>query len=127
MGGDVHGAISLCRLEGLEALGSLRTLTLVSNCIASVENIGMLSNLQALHLQDNKLDSMTAVNLPMLCQLPQLSTLCLQNIDQSAANPVCYSSSYRDSLLQHLPGLKNLDGERCAARLADAAALPMLP
>jgi Leucine-rich repeat (LRR) protein len=101
-----------CRMEGLDSLANLQVLVLASNKISAVENIGLLSKLQVLNMQDNSLKTIAAINLPLLAQLPLLATVCFQNIDLTASNPVCQSSGYKASIVQQLPALRNLDGER---------------
>ena len=68
--------------------------------------------LQVLNMQGNQIETIAAINIPLLAQLPALTTLCFQNIDLTASNPACQSSGYQASILQHLPSLRNLDGER---------------
>ncbi|KAG2442388.1 hypothetical protein HXX76_002474 [Chlamydomonas incerta] len=116
----------ITKIEGLEGLTQLRRLVLGSNKLTRLEpaqSFAGLAKLEALWLQDNKLGpGLDALGLPELgAALPALRTLCLQNIDRSAPNPVCRAEGYKHALLAALPGLCNLDGERSPAALNYAA------
>lgn len=101
------------RIEGLENTLALRRLILTSNRISALEGLSQLTRLEGLWLQDNRLTSLEALMLPQqLAPLPNLRALYLQNLDRSAANPVCRNRGYKTALLAALPNLTNLDGER---------------
>ena len=97
-------------IEGLENLVKLRKLTLTSNRIQSLENIEQIPSLQHLLIQDNRLTSFE--DLKQLQNLPNLQSVYFQNHGGDLPNPVCSDRHYKIKVLDLLPNLRNLDGER---------------
>ncbi|KAF5842357.1 hypothetical protein DUNSADRAFT_7671 [Dunaliella salina] len=104
---------SITKMEGLESLWQLRRLDLSSNQISEVGGIWHCSQLEALQLQDNRLADLRSVHLKELKELPALKALYLQNLDRTRQNECCRQPGYKAAVLQALPSLQNLDGERC--------------
>lgn len=96
-------------LSGLAELTALRRLVLTRNRVSHVDGVRSLASLEHLLLQGNMIHSIDALHFG---QLPALRTLYLQNSDKSQANPVCRLPGYKRALLEMLPQLTNLDGER---------------
>lgn len=94
---------------------TLRRVALQRNAIVRVEDISSFQSLEHLLLQGNRIEHVDDLNLHALSQLPKLRSLYLRNFDGSEANPVCHCSGYRASVVQALPELRNLDGERLQA------------
>lgn len=94
----------------------LRRLALPSNRLTRVEGLAHLAQLEGLWLHGNQLASLECLGLQeQLARLPALRCLVLQDIERRQANPVCRTPGYKAALLSALPGLTNLDGERCGA------------
>ena len=101
-----------CRIEGLDALLQLKRLNLSCNSIAKVDSLAHLSALEHLQLQGNRIEGLGALNLQHIAQLRSLKALYLQNLDRTQQNGCCRQAGYKTQVLQALPGLTNLDGER---------------
>mmetsp|Transcript_15032 Transcript_15032/g.26131 ORF Transcript_15032/g.26131 Transcript_15032/m.26131 type:complete len:268 (+) Transcript_15032:56-859(+) len=104
---------TISKIEGLDALLGLKKLQLAGNRITRVENLGHLTKLEWLSLQGNQLDRIHCVDLQLLSTLPTLKTLYLQDLGRTRQNGCCKQPNYKAAVLAILPGLANLDGERC--------------
>jgi len=89
------------KIEGLETLCELELLDLSGNFIKEIENIGHLSNLKDLWLNNNKIVSWDF--LEELKKLPNLETLYIEQ------NPVSMESDYVQTIRSALPNLKQID------------------
>ena len=97
-------------LDGLESLQRLKKLVLTSNRIASLDGVQSLTALQHLLVQDNMIASIEDVQ--ALADLPGLQSVYFQNLGGDLRNPVCRIDHYKVKVLDLLPNLRNLDGER---------------
>ncbi|QDZ19565.1 leucine-rich repeat domain-containing protein [Chloropicon primus] len=97
-------------IQGLENLVKLRKLILTSNRIESLKNIEQIPSLQHLLIQDNKISS--PEDFEHLKCLPNLQSVYFQNHGGDLPNPVCKVRHYKIKVLDLLPDLRNLDGER---------------
>ncbi|XP_078497565.1 leucine-rich repeat-containing protein 46 [Lissotriton helveticus] len=97
-------------IENLDNLLNLRFLTLAQNQIQKLKNLRSLQRLQFLDVSDNQIDNLDTGELP-----PSLIILHL------TGNPCTNNTSYRETVLKALPGLRELDGEP----IADYGALDM--
>lgn len=97
-------------IENLDHLLNLRFLTLAQNQIQKLKNLRSLQRLQFLDVSDNQIDNLETGELP-----PSLIILHL------TGNPCTNNTSYRETVLKALPGLRKLDGEP----ISDYGALDM--
>eukprot|EP00002_Diphylleia_rotans_P001798 TRINITY_DN11025_c0_g4_i1.p1 TRINITY_DN11025_c0_g4~~TRINITY_DN11025_c0_g4_i1.p1 ORF type:complete len:253 (+),score=51.85 TRINITY_DN11025_c0_g4_i1:93-851(+) len=112
---------SIESIQGIANLKNLRKLVLISNRISKLENMDNMTSLEHLHLQDNAIQEVEEVT--HLNTLPRLHSLYLQNTGGDLANPVCSRKGYRGFVLQYLPSLIVLDGERISSAEALNASL----
>ena len=96
--------------EGLENLIKLKKLILTSNRIETLEGIERIPSLQHLLIQDNKISA--PEDFEHLKLLPNLQSVYFQNHGGDLQNPVCRTRHYKIKVLDLLPDLRNLDGER---------------
>ncbi|XP_068920553.1 leucine-rich repeat-containing protein 46 [Petaurus breviceps papuanus] len=89
------------RIENLDCLPCLRFLTLAGNKIQQVENLHGLQQLQLLDLSHNQIATL------QLAELPQ--NLLVLNL---SGNDCTKQDSYREMVIESLPRLLDLDGER---------------
>ncbi|GBG89667.1 hypothetical protein CBR_g49520 [Chara braunii] len=108
------------RIEHLDRLPHLRKLVLTSNKISRLDNVDKLQKLEYLLIQSNYVSLIDEVE--KLRGLTRLSTLYFQNIDRTQKNPICFVDNYRTRVLEVLPSLRNLDGERIRSIVAAVAA-----
>ena len=101
---------SIRGIEGLENLVKLKKLTLTSNRIESLENIEQVPSLQHLLIQDNRIANVE--DFQQLQSLPNLQSVYFQNHGGDLPNPICSDRHYKIKVLNLLPNLRNLDGER---------------
>eukprot|EP00877_Chromochloris_zofingiensis_P005874 jgi/Chrzof1/153/Cz01g05100.t1 len=103
----------LTELQGLSTLTQLRRLDISHNTISSLDGLAGWVGLESIKAEGNKIANMNSLRLSELACLPQLQTLYLRELDGSNANPVCSQASYKQHVVSTLPGITNLDGERC--------------
>lgn len=101
-------------IEGLENLVKLKKLVLTSNRIESLDGIEQIPSLQHLLIQDNRISNVE--DFAPLKSLPSLQSVYFQNHGGDLANPVCRTRHYKIKVLDLLPNLRNLDGERKPSR-----------
>ncbi|XP_026699229.1 leucine-rich repeat and coiled-coil domain-containing protein 1 isoform X1 [Athene cunicularia] len=132
------------RIEGLSSLANLRTLSLSCNLLTKVEGLEKLFNLTILNLSYNRIHDLSGLqclhgtshkishidlhsncvnNINHLLQCTK-GLCCLTNLTlekNGKANPVCFTSGYRETVLQTLPQLTALDGRSISGELLDMA------
>eukprot|EP00741_Cyanophora_paradoxa_P018375 tig00000204_g17742.t1 len=112
------------KIENLGTCAKLKRLILTSNKISRIEGLEGCVTLEHLALQDNQIHNIDDVSSLAACK--NLKSLFLKNLDGSQRNPVCDHPSYRTTVLQRLPGLATLDGERTRFAAKDLYATPGL-
>lgn len=118
----------LCHAGGLSGLKQLSSLTLTDNKLCDLKFARNLAHLEKLLVQGNSVE--TAADVEPLSELAMLTILYLQNIDESAQNPICQHIAYRPAVTMRIPSLKNLDGQRVAVEAAALKApvpMPVIP
>ncbi|XP_062572394.1 leucine-rich repeat-containing protein 61-like [Saccostrea cucullata] len=100
----------LCKLNKLAGLGNLTILNLSGNRITNLEGLQALENLQSVNLAGNLIGSINSLR--CLTALDKLEELRLHDSLRDLSNPLCHSPMYRRDVLDMLPNLKVLDGER---------------
>eukprot|EP00128_Syssomonas_multiformis_P000054 Colp12_sorted_trinity150504_noHs@12508 len=91
-------------------LVKLKRLNLKGNRITTVSGLQDLAELEWLNLQDNNIKDLSIFD--TLSNLPNLSSLSLQDISKNYANPVCDEPHYMSRALITLPKLRVLDERR---------------
>lgn len=100
----------ITRIKGLNTCVDLTYLNLSYNQIATVEGLQDCKNLERLELQGNQISSLSS--LASLSANVKLKGLYMQTFGFGDFNPVCKQASYRETTLNSLPSLKQLDGHR---------------
>ncbi|XP_014340557.1 leucine-rich repeat-containing protein 46 [Latimeria chalumnae] len=93
------------KIENLEFLSTLRFLVLARNRICKVENLKLLPRLGFLDLSDNRIDQLDTGELP--------SSLVIVNL---TGNKCTDHERYRERVVEALPLLQELDGQRVRGR-----------
>ncbi|XP_052699428.1 leucine-rich repeat-containing protein 61-like, partial [Crassostrea angulata] len=100
----------LTKLNKLAGLGNLSSLNLSGNRITNPEGLQALESLQSVNLAGNLIGSVNSLR--CLTALDKLEDLRLHDPVRDLSNPLCHSNTYRKDVLDMLPNLKVLDGER---------------
>ncbi|XP_035251958.1 leucine-rich repeat-containing protein 61-like isoform X2 [Anguilla anguilla] len=85
--------------------------------LRSLESICNCDSLQSLNVAGNLISSIE--NLQCLQSLRKIESIRLKDNTYNYTNPICKNSSYRNVLLEMLPSLKVVDGERVVGRGSD--------
>ena len=101
-------------IRGLDSLAKLKKLVLTSNRIETLDGIEKIPSLQHLLVQDNRIS--TQKDFEALKLLPSLQSVYFQNHGGDLQNPICRERHYKVHVLDLLPELRNLDGERKPSR-----------
>jgi len=89
----------------------LAKLSLDHNAITSLTSMGTVPSLVCLSLVGNMVQSLDELR-SLAAKAPALTALHLRTPNQTNTNPVCSESSYRQSVMEWLPQLQVLDGDR---------------
>ncbi|XP_064168520.1 leucine-rich repeat-containing protein 61-like isoform X3 [Anguilla rostrata] len=108
---------NITNLTPLASLRLLLVLNLSSNRISNLEPICNCDSLQSLNVAGNLISSIE--NLQCLQSLRKIESIRLKDNTYNYTNPICKNSSYRNVLLEMLPSLKVVDGERVVGRGSD--------
>lgn len=100
----------ITKLFALAGLSRITYLNLSANRISNIEGLQSLDSLRELNLAGNLISSVD--NLRCLIGLEHFEDLRLRDVLQGITNPMCMNNSYRGDVLNILPKLRNLDGER---------------
>ncbi|XP_029443877.1 leucine-rich repeat-containing protein 61 [Rhinatrema bivittatum] len=125
--GCIGECLSLERLDlsnnNITHLGPLASLKLMvvlnvsANRIVTLEPLGSCESLQSLNVAGNHISSLE--NLQSLAGLRKLETIRLRDPISNLSNPLCTSSTYRSSVLDMIPSIKVIDGERVSGQGSD--------
>ncbi|EFH48158.1 leucine-rich repeat family protein [Arabidopsis lyrata subsp. lyrata] len=96
-----HNGIS--KMEGLNALVTLRVLDVSNNKLTSVDDIQNLTKLEDLWLNDNQIESLEAITEAVTGSKEKLTTIYLEN------NPCAKSSDYVAVVRQIFPNVEQID------------------
>ncbi|XP_048733626.2 leucine-rich repeat-containing protein 61-like isoform X2 [Ostrea edulis] len=107
----------LTKLNKLAGLGNLAVLNLSGNRITNLEGLQALENLQSVNLAGNLIGSINGLR--CLTALDKLEELRIHDSVKDLSNPLCHNSMYRRDVLDMLPNLKVLDGERILGHGSD--------
>ncbi|XP_066118707.1 leucine-rich repeat-containing protein 61 [Saccopteryx bilineata] len=105
---------ALAQLGPLASLRQLAVLNVANNRLRGLEPLAACENLQSLNVAGNLLA--TPSQLQCLGGLRSLEHLRLRDPLARLSNPLCASPSYGAAVLELLPGLKVIDGERVTGR-----------
>ncbi|XP_022334076.2 leucine-rich repeat-containing protein 61-like [Crassostrea virginica] len=111
----------ISKLNKLAGLGNLTSLNLSANRITNIEGLQALENLQSVNLAGNLIGSVNSLR--CLTALDKLEELRLHDPLRDLSNPLCHSTTYRRDVLDMLPNLKVLDGERILGHGSDVFSL----
>ncbi|XP_043933718.1 leucine-rich repeat-containing protein 61 [Protopterus annectens] len=107
-------------IKSLVALGSLKVLMVLNvsvNRIGNLEPLSACGNLQSLNAAGNLINSFDSLR--CLTNLKKLETIRLHDSLHNHSNPICTNAAYRTIVLDMLPNIKVLDGERISGRGSD--------
>ncbi|XP_053322052.1 leucine-rich repeat-containing protein 61 [Spea bombifrons] len=107
----------ISHLGPLSSLKLMVALNLSSNRISSVEPLALCDSLQTLNVAGNLLCSVE--NLSCLRGLRKLESLRLRDPLYALSNPLCNNATYRHSVLDAVPSVRVIDGERVAGSGSD--------
>ncbi|XP_069502010.1 leucine-rich repeat-containing protein 61 [Ambystoma mexicanum] len=108
---------NLTHLGPLASLKQLAVLNLSANRVSSLEPLGSCDGLQSLNVAGNLLISVDS--LQCLVGLRKLESLRLRDPVSNLSNPMCTTGAYRATILDVLPTVKVIDGERINGQGSD--------
>jgi len=105
---DLHNN-KLCRVQWIQDLTQLVYLDLSQNDLSNLEPLRNLENLKFLNVSGNAISAFDAI----LClkHLPELANLHFKD-GTELTNPICLKSGYPDYIVEMLPQVQFLDGEK---------------
>ncbi|XP_072010598.1 leucine-rich repeat-containing protein 61 [Engystomops pustulosus] len=104
-------------LAPLSSLKQMVALNLSCNRISSLEPLASCDNLQTLNVAGNLLCSVET--LQCLRGLRRLESIRLRDPVYNLSNPLCSGSSYRHAVLDAVPSVRVIDGERVSGTGSD--------
>ncbi|KAG9472739.1 leucine-rich repeat-containing protein 61 [Eleutherodactylus coqui] len=104
-------------LASLSALKQMVALNLSCNRISSLEPLASCDNLQTLNVAGNLLCSVES--LQCLKGLRRLESIRLRDPVYNLSNPLCANGSYRNAVLDTIPSVRVIDGERVTGSGSD--------
>ncbi|XP_069815321.1 leucine-rich repeat-containing protein 61-like [Dendropsophus ebraccatus] len=107
----------ITHLASLSSLKQMVALNLSCNRISSLEPLASCDNLQTLNVAGNLLCSIE--NLQCLKGLRRLESIRLRDPVYNLSNPLCANGSYRHAVLDTIPSLRVIDGERVTGSGSD--------
>ncbi|KAM5157334.1 leucine-rich repeat-containing protein 61 [Mantella aurantiaca] len=107
----------IAHLAPLSSLKVLVALNLSGNRISSLEPLTSCDNLQTLNVAGNLLCSVDSVQ--CLRSLRKLESLRLRDTVYNLTNPLCVNGSYRHAVLDAIPSVRVIDGERVTGSGSD--------
>ncbi|XP_030045744.1 leucine-rich repeat-containing protein 61 [Microcaecilia unicolor] len=108
---------NITHLGPLASLKLLVVLNLSANRITTLEPLGSCDSLQSLNAAGNNINCLE--NLQSLTGLGKLESIRLRDPVCNLSNPLCNSSTYQSSLLDMIPSIKVIDGERVSGQGSD--------
>ncbi|KAM3928829.1 leucine-rich repeat-containing protein 61 isoform 1-T2 [Leptodactylus fuscus] len=107
----------ITHLAPLSSLKQMVALNLSYNRISSLEPLASCDNLQTLNVAGNLLCSVE--NLQCLKGLRRLESIRLRDPVYNLTNPLCANGSYRHAVLDMIPSVRVIDGERVTGTGSD--------
>ncbi|KAE8595287.1 hypothetical protein XENTR_v10015678 [Xenopus tropicalis] len=107
----------IVHLGPLSSLKMLVALNLSCNRISSLEPLASCENLQTLNVAGNLLCSIEG--LQCLKGLRRLESIWLRDPVYNLGNPLCNSASYRHAVLDTIPSVRVIDGQRVSGTGSD--------
>ncbi|XP_076465464.1 leucine-rich repeat-containing protein 61-like [Babylonia areolata] len=100
----------ITKLHKLAGLSTLQCLNLSANRISALDGLQPLENLRSLNIAGNLIGSVDSLR--CLCGLENLRELRLMDEGRELSNPACMLPSYASDVINMLPSLQVLDGQR---------------